>query len=316
MGKNEKLKMKFKLNGLEFELEGKEETVISEFKKFKSFVTEDLSSLLSTPQIIRKDVEKNLPSGSDSEDEEITESVEVENSFERPVLKQVVMKDLPNSEAEWLLIYACYASDFGNDTFTADDIKEKYQESGRSNQSRINNLSNNFKTLISKDYIKVHNATEYILKAEGLEYAKSIFKGKLKKKKSSSKKSPTSTTAKKTAKKSSESYKIDPHLDLRGDTDTISLKKFFEQKKPSSLTEFNALIVYYMQELLKKTNITLDQAYTCYKELDKKPADHFKQSFRDTKTKKGYIEFDENWILSVPHRGKSFIEHDLPKAKK
>ena len=83
-----------------------------------------------------------------------------------------------------------------------------------------------------------------------------------------------------------------------------------------SAAEINAVSVYYLKNILNLEEVTLNHVYTCYKEVGKKPTDHFKQSFRDTKTKKGYIEFDDNWNLTIPHRGISFVEHDLPHPTK
>ncbi len=117
-------------------------------------------------------------------------------------------------------------------------------------------------------------------------------------------------------KPSSESYSIDRHLDLRGNDNLPSFRNFYEQKKPESKAEFNALAVYYLKELMKLQSVSLNQVYTCYKEVNYKPADHFKQSFRDTKNQQGFIEYDDNWNLTIPHRGVSFVEHDLPRQKK
>jgi hypothetical protein len=117
-------------------------------------------------------------------------------------------------------------------------------------------------------------------------------------------------------KPSSESYSIDRDLNLRGNNDVPSFKDFYEKKKPESKAEFNALSIYYLKVLLKLEAVSLSQVYTCYKEVSYKPAEHFKQSFRDTKSQHGYIEFDDNWNLLIPHRGITFIEHDLPKQKK
>ena len=122
-----------------------------------------------------------------------------------------------------------------------------------------------------------------------------------------------SSTIKKSA---SESYSIDRDLNLHGGNGIPSFKDFYEVKKPSSTAEINALSIYYLKELMKMEVVTLNHVYTCYKEISKKPAIYFKQSFIDTKNKQGYIEYDENWSLSIPHRGVSFIEHNLPKQKK
>ena len=42
MADNHKLKMKFKLHQLEFELEGNQDVVKEQFENFKSFITNDL----------------------------------------------------------------------------------------------------------------------------------------------------------------------------------------------------------------------------------------------------------------------------------
>jgi len=113
-----------------------------------------------------------------------------------------------------------------------------------------------------------------------------------------------------------ESYKIDRNLDLRAGTDSPSFVNFYDEKSPTSTAEFNAIAVYYLIKLKGHKEATLDQAYTCYSEVKRKPAEHFKQSFRDTQNKQGYIEFTEGGTIVIPHRGVVFVEHDLPKPLK
>ena len=67
------------------------------------------------------------------------------NTFIKPNIKDVVIKDLPDSEAEWLLVYALYVSDEGANTFTADDLRQMYKDSNRMTQARSKNFSANFK---------------------------------------------------------------------------------------------------------------------------------------------------------------------------
>jgi len=126
----------------------------------------------------------------------------------------------------------------------------------------------------------------------------------------------TGEKAKKPRKKSSgESFKIDRNLDLRAASDRPSFRDFIEEKSPISAAEFNTATIYYLIKLKGHTEATLDQAYTCYSEVKKKPPQHFKQSFRDTQNKQGYIEFNEDGNIVIPHRGVVFVEHDLPRPK-
>lgn len=115
---------------------------------------------------------------------------------------------------------------------------------------------------------------------------------------------------------SKESYSIDRNLNLRGDKSIPSFKDFVTEKIPGSSKEFNAVAVYYLVKLLGIETASLDQAYTCYSEVRKKPPEHFRQSFTDTKNKEGWVEFDEQGRLKIPHRGVVFVEHDLPRPTK
>lgn len=113
-----------------------------------------------------------------------------------------------------------------------------------------------------------------------------------------------------------ESYHIDRELNLRGDKSIPAFTVFVEEKKPDTTQEFNAVVVYYLQKMLGLPSVTLNQAYTCFAETRRRPPDAFKQSFIDTKNRKGWVEFDAEGNLRVPHRGAVFVEHDLPKSPK
>lgn len=96
---------------------------------------------------------------------------------EYPTLKQLLIKNLPKNETEWILCYAFYASNYGEDTFKRDDILEKYKESNRTTNSNNANLNNNLNSCIKKDWFKDVNKDEFILKPEGTLYAKEVLKG-------------------------------------------------------------------------------------------------------------------------------------------
>lgn len=94
-----------------------------------------------------------------------------------PSLKQLLIKNFPKNEPEWILCYAFFASKFGEDTFKKEDILEKYKDNGRLSSSNSANLSNNINACIKKDWIKDINKDEFILKPEGVTYAKEVLKG-------------------------------------------------------------------------------------------------------------------------------------------
>jgi hypothetical protein len=166
------LKMKFKLHGLEFELEGSEDTVKKEFENFKSFTLELMSKgNIITPNNPANNLGANIKQIGPTEDSTLVDLIDY------PAMKEIVRKDLPKSEMDWILIYAFYTSEFGENTFTEKAIRGFYESTGRKNTSRVNNISNNIKSLLNKNYIKVHNDTEYLLKDAGIKYAHEIIKG-------------------------------------------------------------------------------------------------------------------------------------------
>lgn len=94
-----------------------------------------------------------------------------------PTLKQLVIKNYPKNETEWVLCYAFFASKYGNETFKKDAIIEGYRESNRYTEINRKNLTNTFNGCIKKDWIKDINKDEYILKPDGIAYAKEVLKG-------------------------------------------------------------------------------------------------------------------------------------------
>lgn len=108
-----------------------------------------------------------------------SEILDENSSFEEhnyPSLKELLIKNYPKNEPEWILCYAFYASNFGKDTFTKDDVSEKYRENNRYSDNNRKNLVQNVNGCIKKDWIKPVN-NDFILKADGLSYVKEIMAG-------------------------------------------------------------------------------------------------------------------------------------------
>ncbi|PWG80664.1 hypothetical protein [Pararcticibacter amylolyticus] len=96
---------------------------------------------------------------------------------EYPSLRDLMIKNYPKNENEWILCYSFYSSKFGTDTFTRDEILEKYRENNRLNKSTSGNLNNNIAACIKKDWIKT-SGENFILKPEGINYAREILAGR------------------------------------------------------------------------------------------------------------------------------------------
>ncbi|MFP3840728.1 hypothetical protein U5N22_10760, partial [Bacillus safensis] len=69
----------------------------------------------------------------------------------------------------------------------------------------------------------------------------------------------------------SESYQQNKNLNLipKGNQ---SFKEFYDLKKPISSKDFNVVAVYYLEKILGRNEITIEDIYTCYKQsLHKMP---------------------------------------------
>lgn len=256
------LKMKFKLHGLEFELEGSEDTVKKEFENFKTFTLE----LMSKGNIVSPQP-ANLPAGQTAKRiGQIQDATTIELD-EYPAMKEIVKKDLPKAETDWILIYAFYASDYGENNFTEKDIRNYYESTGRKNVSRLNNLSNNIKSLLNKNFIKVHNDTEYLLKDTGITYAQQILSGNSTTKavKRSGSKTKASSSESKGEKedgksKTSSKSKSVGFVDLRlTPAEQKSLNDFYASKKPKTQNEKVIVVMKWFIDDKKVEEVSMEE---------------------------------------------------------
>lgn len=70
-----------------------------------------------------------------------------------------------------------------------------------------------------------------------------------------------------------------------------------------------------MQKILNIESISIDDVYSCYKDIGRKVPNALKQSLTDTcSSKYGYIAVNNN-SYSISVKGENFVELDLPKEK-
>lgn len=296
--------MKFKLHWLEYEIEGHEDTVRSQFADFKNFLWDLLPkvNIIDVPRLNNPQDWNEIPA---SEKEQ-------SDTSDYPNIKEVVRLDLPQSEPDWILAYAFYSSSFGSNNFTLEDIKEKYKETGRKTEGRFKHFSENITSLIRKWYIKMHNDDEYLLKQEGITYAQEILRGNTTKNK---KIIPVTAKTKTSIAKRKTSWnwpKQLPNLDLRP-VGKESLKDFYQKYQEygiKSSFEKNVLYVYYLENVLWITAITMDHIFTCYKETEQKIPLLY-QSLIDTKNAKGWIDLSDMGAIKTTRKWTNYIEFDI-----
>lgn len=104
-------------------------------------------------------------------------------------------------------------------------------------------------------------------------------------------------------------------LDLNGTSYNMSLKKFVEEKNPTSNLQRTTVFIYYLQMALGLKQITMNHIYTCYKAMDFECPNNLKQNLNDTcSSRYGYVS-RKNGNYAITAIGKTFIENDLPKDK-
>ena len=302
----ETLKVKFKLNGLEFELEGNENTVKEELGIFKDFV---MSSLIT-----------KLTSSPVPQTAQLTGNGKPENDFdgtlEYPPLKEVVMLDLPKSEVEWICVYSFYASNFGKDPFKDSDIKDLYESSKRRNDSRMANFSGNFNKVLNNGWIKVLNDQEFSITKKGSSETIKIINRSNEDDSQFASNSRTTVKLKKTKTKATSkgTLSLVNTLNLNPSNEK-SLKDFFSQFLSKTFFEKNLLFIYYLERLLHVDGIGINHIYTCYKNAGEKVPGNLYQSLVDTKNQKGWIESKEINNLRITIAGENYVEHDFKKAE-
>ncbi|MCE7067422.1 zinc ribbon domain-containing protein [Dyadobacter sp. CY326] len=235
---------------------------------------------------------------------------------EYPTLRAVSMKNLPGTETEWIVVYAFYSSNYGNEEFSRQNIIERYSESNRKNKDRMKGLSAYITNAVKGGYINPLENSFSILD-KGIQKAKEIIArttGSSPKPRPSSKpkkenkgtESENEVVNNKKAHKASRLSKRLSNINFEPEG-KVSLKDFFASYTPANDSERNLLFVYYLQGVLEVKEITFDHVYSCYDILGLRISENLPQTIRNTASKTGWIETN-NSILAVTVKGSNQIK--------
>ena len=110
-------------------------------------------------------------------------------------------------------------------------------------------------------------------------------------------------------------YNFDKSLNLLGSNNFKSLKDYYNSYKIKTNQEAIAVFVYYLKTYKDIEEVSIDQIYTCYKEVGRKlPAD-LNQACRLTSSAEcAYINFKNN-ICTLHIKGENLVEHELEKKE-
>ncbi|WP_157962762.1 zinc ribbon domain-containing protein [Chitinophaga deserti] len=235
---------------------------------------------------------------------------------EYPSLKAVTMKNLPASEVEWVVVYAFYASNYGEAEFTRSDITAKYAETNRKTKESVRDLTTYITRTVRQGFLNPFG-DQFSLLELGIEKAKEILNRKMgspPKVKKSSKQTSNVTeekqtgTARRGGKSNGKSnLKRINDLDL-SPKGKESLASFYQKFQCKNYDEKHLIFVYYLSEVLDIQNITPEHIYTCYEYLDQPSPVQFTQSLRNTSSATGYIITSDKTNITLAPKGRNKVK--------
>lgn len=151
-------RVRFKLGQFEFELEGP--TAFEEFRRLRE---EGLGKLVAGGA--QRATDQPEPHAAPAPSLEQRERISPNG---KPSLSDLAIRNVAQSEREWVAVYSFYISEVdGKKTFSRGDIWEKYKESGRHNDSRQANLSENIRRAVEAGWLTRIKENTYAVQDEG-----------------------------------------------------------------------------------------------------------------------------------------------------
>jgi hypothetical protein len=117
-------------------------------------------------------------------------------------------------------------------------------------------------------------------------------------------------------KRPSQTYTYMEDLELKATTDHLSLVEFMDSKLPITNEERNLVFLYYLQYVIKRKPIKLDDIYTCYVTGRIRVPLNIEQSLQKTADSVNWIKITKNGSMNVTSEGKRYVEEQLPKKVK
>ncbi|WP_419911559.1 hypothetical protein [Hoeflea sp.] len=95
--------------------------------------------------------------------------------------------------------------------------------------------------------------------------------------------------------------------------DTSKLQAFYDQYAPGSAPEKILIFLKFLIDELGIEKPNTDQVYTCFLDVREKPPQAFAQAFRDTSSKKGFIDLKSSEDITITTKGNNHFEFDLKR---
>lgn len=167
------LRIKVNIGSFNVELEGASEEVVSQFEELKKNGLGQIVDQLASRLQANIQKTESLPDGSTNfVDSTVTDTPLDDQGIS---LQNVVYKQLPKSETEWVLIYGYFLEREGKVSFERKDLIQKYEESNRKSEVRIKNLSMSIKVAVTKTWISALNDKDFMVTDKGRKHALEIL---------------------------------------------------------------------------------------------------------------------------------------------
>lgn len=148
-------KLKVCIGNANIELEGEGNLVHTIFSELREDGLGKLSD--SVPVEIKNDVsDREIGNNILCEEKNNIEIKEpqIKETSKLPQINTIVIKNLPKTETEWIVVYALYVSEQGTKIFNKEDLRQLYQDSGRLDENRNKNFSTNIKKQLQQIGLK------------------------------------------------------------------------------------------------------------------------------------------------------------------
>jgi len=105
-----------------------------------------------------------------------------------------------------------------------------------------------------------------------------------------------------------------PDMDFRP-SGKQTFKDFLEEKNPANDLETVLVAVYYLRHLMVITKVGPDHVMTAFKEAGKAIPVDLKQTIRNIKKSKAWLNFTDIKDVRTTTQGDNFVEHNLGKSE-
>jgi hypothetical protein len=230
-----------------------------------------------------------------------------------PSLLAVAMKNLASSDVEWLVLFSFFASNFGANEFSKEQIFNKYKEGNKYTKEIVARFSRDIQRAVQREFINPL-ASGYSMLDKGIEKASEILARTSSSSPKLSKKSNTKNDVPNKVKSISQpkikADEFDPYIVKP------NLFDFFNGVNPQTSSDKLLTIGYYIDKVMKTGYFSDGNVDFAYKLLKIDRPNYLRQTISNINNKEFWLELgvvEKSWKLT--RKGEIHFEETLNKDK-